>query len=58
MFHERQPKSNEAITSVIRILNVCAMRKAYNGLLLSALKRSENLVSNPILVNARTNHNV
>ena len=38
-----------------KTLNNCANKKAYNGFLPSLLNRSENFVSNPMLVNAREN---
>ena len=44
------------MTNVTRILKVCAVRKAYKGFLLFELNKSENFVSKPILVNAKTNH--
>src|SRR5690606_6676679 len=47
-----------ATISVTTILKVWAIRNAYNGLLLSALNKSENLVSRPMLVKASTNHKV
>ena len=40
----------------MKILNNCAIRKAYKGFLLFCLKRSAKFVSKPILVNARANH--
>src|SRR5688572_15400311 len=44
--------------SVTIILKSCANRNAYNGRFVSELNKSENFVSNPMLVNASTNHRV
>src|SRR5687768_3605610 len=46
------------MSNVTSTLNVCAIRKPYKGRLLFSLNKSENFVSKPMLVKARTNHSV
>jgi hypothetical protein len=51
-----QENNIKAIASVMKILNTCAIKKAYKGFLLFCLNKSEKFVSKPMLVKASANH--